>query len=123
MVGSRHTRRLAAIVLAGVFIFAASGCYVGSSTVGSVDGDWLSPAHLALIFGPGKITGGGDTTNFSLWRAAPTAVSVHFAVTSSDSTLPTTVDAVYFIDASAPVRLVSSGTGLVPPVPSRFLWS
>ena len=92
MVGSRRTRRRAAIVLAGVFIFATSGCYVGSSTVGPDHAFLTCPS--GVDFGPGKITSGGDTTGFSYWQAAPTAVTVQFAVTSSDSTQPITVDAV-----------------------------
>jgi len=96
VVGSRHTRRLAALVLAGVFIFGASGCYVGNSTTSDVRGFWELSCPSGVDLGPGKITGGGDTTSsFGLWQAAPTAVSVQFAVMSSDSTNPITADPEY----------------------------
>jgi hypothetical protein len=108
MVGSSHTRRLTALVLAGVFIFAASGCYVGTTAVSPGYGSLLNcPSGVNL--GPGKITGGGDTTSGdpSFWRPAPTAVSARFAVTSSDSNQRITVDADYFVDS--PNSFISLG--------------
>jgi hypothetical protein len=91
MVGSRHTRRLAAIVLASACIFATSGCYVGRSTVGPDNAYLMCPA--GVDFGPGKISSGGDTSYLSLWQPAPTAVNIQFAVMSSDATQPISVDA------------------------------
>ena len=92
MVGFAHARRLAAIVLAAALPFAASGCYVGSSTMGPDHVGIMCP--LGVDLEPGKISHGGDTADYlTLWQPDPTAVIVQFAVTDSDSTGPITVDA------------------------------
>ncbi len=88
MLGSGLTRRLATIGFATAFVLATSGCYGASSTVANGGGGLWCPVGVDL--GPGHISGGGNGSGDegSMWQPAPTAVTLQFQVTNSDTGWP-----------------------------------
>jgi hypothetical protein len=110
MVGSWHTRRLATIGVAAVFILATSGCYYAGSAITPENGALWCPAGVDL--GPGHISSGGNGSGDSgtLWQPAPTAVTLRFEVTNSDMGLPVGATAVSTTTAEVSFGVVWDGT-------------